>query len=100
MRDHHESERQIQAILDQFPNYSVSVSDEEIKQITAETLVVLGDRDNSISLDCISNLRKNLPKSYLWILPDSQHNAHEGKNKNEFVRISRLFLSGEMGELK
>lgn len=100
MRDHHENETQIRAILDQMPNYSVSLSDEEIKQITAKTLVVLGDRDNSISLDCISNLRKNLPKSYLWILPDSHHNAHEGKNKSEFVRVSRLFLSGEMGELK
>jgi pimeloyl-ACP methyl ester carboxylesterase len=92
MRDHQTSEEQIKIILEQFQHYVVSVSNEEMKRITAKTLFILGDKDDSIPLECISNAMKHLPESYLWILPNSGHGAHEGKNKDAFVQLSRQFF--------
>ncbi len=89
MQEYQVNEAQSTIILDQFPNYNAYISDQEVKSIQAKTLMVLGDQDNSIPLDCVSQVRKNLSKSYLWILPFSQHGAHEGKNKEEFIRVSK-----------
>ena len=95
MREQQTSEAQIRSILDQVVNYKISVSDEEMKSVQARTLFVLGDLDDSIPLEYISRARKNLSNSYLWILPNTTHGAHEGKNKADFVRISKEFFSDD-----
>lgn len=95
MRDQQMNEAQSKAILDQFPNYNVSVSAQEMKSIRAKTMFVLGDQDTSIPLECISSARANLPESYLWILPNTGHGAQEGKNKAEFVHVSKEFFKSE-----
>ena len=85
-------------ILDQFPNYNLSVSNEGMKSIEAKTLFVLGDQDTSIPLECVSSARKNLPESYLWILHSTGHGAQEGKNKQEFIKVSKEFFKGKWKE--
>ena len=92
MREFQTSETQIRSILDQLPNYNVSVSDEEMNSIKAKTMFVFGDQEDVVLLECSSRARKNLPNSFLWILPNTNHGAHEGKNKNEFVRLSKEFF--------
>jgi pimeloyl-ACP methyl ester carboxylesterase len=92
MYDHQTGEDQIRVILDQFPNYNSAMSDEEIKRIEARTLIVLGDQDNSLPLESVLRVRQNLPHSFLWIIPNTGHNAHKGKNKNEFVKVSTSFF--------
>lgn len=94
MKEQQLSDAQSKAILDQMPNYIVYVSDEELRNIEASVLLVLGDQDDSIPLDYISRVRENLPSSYLWILPHTGHSAHVGSNKAEFVRISKEFFNG------
>jgi pimeloyl-ACP methyl ester carboxylesterase len=94
MREQQTSDEQIRSILDQMINYKVYVSDEELKNIYSSVLFVLGDQDDGIPLEYISRARKNLPTSYLWILPNAGHSAHQGKNKTEFVRVSKEFFSG------
>jgi pimeloyl-ACP methyl ester carboxylesterase len=93
MREQQTSEEQIRSILDQVVHYKIAVSDEEMKSIQARTLFVLGDLDDSIPLEYISRARKNLSNSYLWVLPNTAHGAHEGKNKADFVRVSKEFFS-------
>jgi pimeloyl-ACP methyl ester carboxylesterase len=93
MQDQQTSDAQIRSILDQVRNYKVSVSTDEMKSIQARILFVLGDQDDSVPLECVSHARKHLPSSALWILPDTGHSAHKDKNKSEFVRRSREFLS-------
>ena len=95
MKEQQTSEEQIRSILAQTPNYVVSVSDSEMKSIKARTLFVLGDRDDSIPLECIASARKNLPNSYLWILPNTSHGAHQDRNKDHFVTLSKTFFSGK-----
>jgi pimeloyl-ACP methyl ester carboxylesterase len=95
MRDQQTSDEQSRIILDQFEHYVVSISDNEMKKISPKTLLVFGDQDDSIPLECISNAMKHLPESYLWILPNSGHGAHEGKNKEAFVKLSKEFFKDE-----
>jgi hypothetical protein len=99
MREQQTSELQIRTILDQIINYNIAVSDEEMKSIKTSTLFALGDQDDATSLKCIEQARKNLPSSFLWILPDTGHGAHKDKNKNDFVRVSKEFFSRKMVQL-
>ena len=92
IRAYQTSEKQIQIILDQMKNYIVSISDEDLKSIKTKTLLIFGDDDDSIPLEEIKRVREFLPDSDLWIVPNSGHNAHEGQNKKDFVRISKEFL--------
>ncbi len=94
MQEEQTSEEQIRAILDQIANYTVNVSDAEMQSIKARTLFVMGDLDDSIPLEDISRVRKNLANSFLWILPNTGHRAHVDKNKIEFVRVSKEFFNG------
>ncbi len=92
MKEQQTSETQIKTILDQMVNYNVSVSEAELKSINARVLFVFGDKDDSIPLEYISVARKNLPHSFLWILPNTGHSAHKEKNKQEFVGLSKEFF--------
>jgi len=92
MHEQQTNETQIKAILDQFPNYQISIREDELTTIQTKTLIVLGDQDNSIPLECVSSVRRNLPTSYLWILPNSGHGAHEGKNRQQFAKTSKEFF--------
>jgi pimeloyl-ACP methyl ester carboxylesterase len=100
MDEHQESEAQIKNILDEMPNYSVSVSDEELKSIKAKTLIVLGDQDDQIPLKAVSRVRKHLPESYLWVLSNTGHGAHEKENKRAFLKMSKEFFGGGWGQAK
>lgn len=83
---------QIKAIIEQLANYKIKLSDDEIRNIKAKTLLVLGDNDGQVSIESVVRLNKMLVGSHLWIVPNTSHFAHEGDNKTEFVRVSRSFL--------
>lgn len=94
IREHQSNESQIKVLLDQLPDRTLSlISDKELKKIRAKTLIVFGDRDSVTPVESITFARTYLPHSYLWILPNTGHGAHEGKNKIHFVRVSREFFS-------
>ena len=93
IKSSHTNDKQIRSLFEQFKNYTIRLSDDELRNIKPEVLLVLGDDDNGMPLEEAARVRKNLPKSDLWILPNVSHGAHEGKNKKEFIRISKAFLS-------
>jgi pimeloyl-ACP methyl ester carboxylesterase len=92
MKAYQKDNKQIRLILEQFQNYIVKISDEELKSIKAKTLIVLGDDDTSRSLEEVSRIRKLIPNTDLWILPNTGHGAHEDKNYLEFLRVAKEFL--------
>lgn len=98
MPGHHMSDHQIKEIFNQFKNYRVHLSDEELRKIEPEVMIILGDDDNGITMEAVARARRNLPNSDLWILPDMPHSAHEGESKDEFVRRAKTFLSKEIPE--
>ncbi len=89
----HSSDDQIKELMNQFKNYTVALTDSELQQIDSKVLVVIGDDDEGIDLVEVSRVRKYLPNSDLWVLPNVSHGAHEGKNKDEFVLKSKSFFS-------
>ena len=94
MQQEQTSETQIKAILEQVPNYIVSVSDEEFNSIQAHTLLVVGDHEDSILWEDLLTAKNNLPNSYLWVIPNASHKAHK-ENRADFVKVSKEFLSGQ-----
>jgi len=93
LKDSHQSDDHIKSIMEQFKNYTIKLSVEELQSIKPEVLIIIGDDDEGMSLKEILRTREHLPDSDLWILPDVAHGAHEGKNKEEFIKKSKLFLS-------
>lgn len=89
----HGTDDKIKALMDQFNNYTVKITNEELQTIKPEVLITIGDDDEGMDLEEVFRVKKNLPKSDLWILPNVSHGAHEGDSKEEFIRISKAFLS-------
>ena len=69
------------------------VSDEELQSIQPEVLIMMGDDDEGIDFKEVARVKKNLPKSDLWVLPNVSHGAHENETKDEFIIKSKVFLS-------
>jgi pimeloyl-ACP methyl ester carboxylesterase len=92
MLEEHTGEDQIKSILEQIPNYSVQLTNTELKSITTKTLLVIGDKEDSILWEDLLRTKTNLSDSYLWILPNSSHRVHK-ENKKEFIRVSLNFLN-------
>ncbi|MEO9869509.1 alpha/beta fold hydrolase [Ekhidna sp.] len=93
LKTSHKSDTHIKGIMDQFKNYTIFLSDEELRNIQSEVLIMMGDDDEGMDFDEVARVKKHLPKSDFWILPNVSHGAHEGENKGEFVLKAKSFLS-------
>ncbi len=92
MHDQQLSEERIKNILDQVPDYSVIISESELKSIKTRTLLVVGDHDHATPLECVIKVKSNMPNAYLWIVPNAEHRVHRDKNKELFIKTSKEFL--------
>ena len=95
LKTSHDGDEHIKAMMDQFKNYTIKLSDEELQSIRPEVLIMIGDDDEGMDLKEVARVKKNLPASDLWILPNVAHGAHEGETKDEFIVKSKAFLSKE-----
>jgi pimeloyl-ACP methyl ester carboxylesterase len=93
LKTSHDSDEHIKAMMDQFKNYTLKLSDEELQSIHPEVLIMIGDDDEGMDLEEVVRVKKNLPTSDLWILPNVAHGAHEGETKDDFIVKSKAFLS-------
>jgi len=62
--------------------------------IRARTLVVQGDRDPLYPVEISVEIAKAIPRSSLWILPNSGHGPVLGERWPEFVKTAASFLRG------
>ncbi|WP_422360801.1 alpha/beta fold hydrolase [Reichenbachiella sp.] len=93
IRDFHAGgEEQVQSVIEQLANYNIKMSADELARIKANTLLILGDREQ-ISVESVVSLSKKIDNSALWIMPNTGHYAHQGDNREEFIRISKKFLA-------
>lgn len=93
MNAYHASETQVRGLFEQFKNYTVLVTDEELKNIPIEVMMVFGDDDEGIQLEEAFRARQHLPKSDLWIVPNQPHSVHEGAYKADFIKNVKRFLN-------
>jgi len=92
LRASHSGDEQIKAIMDQFKNYTIKLTEKELKSIKTNVLIVIGDNDEGMDLEEVIRVKKNLINSDLWILPNVSHGAHEGDNKEDFIIKSKKFF--------
>lgn len=93
MLDQQISDERIRNILNQVPNYSVQLSESELKSIKTRTLLVVGDNDPATPLECVIRTKINMPNAFLWIVPNSGHRVHHDGNKDLFIKTSKTFFN-------
>jgi pimeloyl-ACP methyl ester carboxylesterase len=89
----HKSEEQVRIMFEQFKNYTIHMSNDDLKSIKTNILIVAGDDDQGVPLEEVIRSRKYLPNSDLWIVPNVGHGGYDAENKETFVRLSKNFLA-------
>jgi len=93
LKSAHESDDHIRALMEQFKNYTVYLTNEELGSIKPEVMVVMGDDDEGMSFDEVARVKKNLPNSDIWILPNVAHSAHQNEHKEAFILQAKKFFT-------
>jgi pimeloyl-ACP methyl ester carboxylesterase len=66
-----------------------------LRTITAETLIVFGDRDPFYPVSLAFDLYQAIPKAYLWVVPNGAHGPVFGSAAAQFSATALAFLRGE-----
>ena len=97
---HRAGEPQIQQLFAMVRGFADSYEDVNftppyLSTITADTLVVFGDRDPLYPVSLGVELHRAIPKSYLWIVPNGGHGPVFGDQGARFASIALPFLRGD-----
>jgi pimeloyl-ACP methyl ester carboxylesterase len=97
---HQHGEAQIQWLIAQCRAFADSYDDVnftalDLSKITAETLLVFGDRDPLYPVSLATELHAAIPQSYLWVIPNGGHGPVFRNAAPLFAETTRSFLSGE-----
>ena len=101
-RLHKHGDDQIRALMEQFRAFADNYDDMNftspyLSTITARTLIVHGDRDFYFPVSIPVDMYDSIPRSYLWIIPNTGHGTGIGEDPlNEFFTRTVLeFLQGD-----
>jgi pimeloyl-ACP methyl ester carboxylesterase len=94
----HKSDVQVRIMFEQFKNYSIRMSNDDLKSVKTNVLIVAGDNDQGAPLEEVIRSRKYLPNSDLWIIPNVGHGGYDSENKEAFVRLSKRFLTNKTSQ--
>jgi pimeloyl-ACP methyl ester carboxylesterase len=73
----------------------VSFTPPHLATITAETLIVFGDRDPLYPVSLVLELHDAIPRSHLWVVPNGGHGPVFGDRAAQFAETALSFLRGE-----
>lgn len=68
-----------------------------LSTISADTLIVFGDRDPLYPVSLAFELRAAIPRSYLWVVPNGAHGPVFGEAAPRFAETALAFLGGAWG---
>ncbi len=96
-RNHPGGDEQIKAILASATSFADSYDDltftpPHLATIQARTLIVQGDRDHLYPVEISVEMAKAIPRSSLWIVPNSGHGPVFGERWPEFLKTAHAFL--------
>jgi pimeloyl-ACP methyl ester carboxylesterase len=101
MRQRHKhGDDQIRALFQQGGGFKDSYDDlnftaADLGRITADTLIVYGDRDPLYPLSIASDMYSAIPHSYLLVIPNAGHSPIFAEAKDYFVKTATSFLRGD-----
>jgi len=105
MNSHSGGEEQVLQLMRQFRDYKDSYDDVNftppyLASIKTSTLIVQGDRDQFFPVSVAIEMYNSIPKSYLWVLPNSGHDAglRETENREIFIAEVLDFFNGNWGK--
>ena len=70
-----------------------SFTPDQLATITADTLIVFGDRDFLYPVSIAVELQQAIPRSALWVVPGGGHGPIFGSEAPRFVETAMRFLS-------
>jgi pimeloyl-ACP methyl ester carboxylesterase len=76
----------------------VSFTPPRLARITAETLIVFGDRDPLYPVSLAFDLHTAIPRAYLWVVPGGGHGPIFGDAAPRFAETALSFLRGEWAQ--
>src|SRR5579872_1681053 len=85
--------RQGSAFKDSYDDLNFTAAD--LGKITADTLIVYGDRDPLYPLSIATDMYASIPHAYLMVLPNAGHSPIFGEAKDYFAKTATSFLRGE-----
>lgn len=98
MRECHPRDGQVDALIAQTRAFAdacdPAFSDAELAAITADTLIVFGDRDFLYPVSLACDLRRAIPRSWLWVVPNGGHGPIFGAHAAQFSEVTAAFLRG------
>ena len=99
MRERHKQPGQLQRLFAIARAFADSYDDVNftpplLSTITAECLIIFGDRDPLYPVTLAAELRTAIPHSYLWVIPNGGHGPVFGPAKTLFAETALAFLSG------
>jgi pimeloyl-ACP methyl ester carboxylesterase len=97
---HVHGDDQIRALITQtrgfaLNHHDVNFTPSVLSLITAETLIVFGDRDFLYPVTLAFELHAAIPRSFLWVVPNGGHGPIFGPHAPAFVATATAFLRGE-----
>jgi pimeloyl-ACP methyl ester carboxylesterase len=98
-RRHSGGASQVQQLLAQIRLFADTYDDVNftkpyLSTITADTLIVFGDRDPLYPVSIAFELHEAIPRSYLWVVPNGGHGPVFGESAPRFRETTLSFLSG------
>jgi pimeloyl-ACP methyl ester carboxylesterase len=99
-RRHVHGEDQIRSLFEQTRGFAQNFDDVNftpplLSTITADTLIVFGDRDFLYPVSIAFELHAAIPRSFLWVVPNGGHGPIFGPHTPAFVATATAFLRGE-----
>jgi pimeloyl-ACP methyl ester carboxylesterase len=96
---HRAGDEQIQQLFAQARSFADSYDDVNftppyLSTITADTLIVFGDRDPLYPVSLAFELRASISRSHLWIVPNGGHSPVFGRDAVPFAATVLEFLQG------
>ena len=97
---HTHGEAQIRALFENVKAFAtdyddVSFTPPKLATITAQTLIVFGDRDAFYPVSLAFELHAAIPRSHLWVVPNGGHGPVFGPHALRFAETALAFLRGE-----
>jgi pimeloyl-ACP methyl ester carboxylesterase len=98
MRERHRREGQLETLFAQTRAMADAgdpdFTPQQLGTITADTLIVFGDRDFLYPVSIAVELRESIPRSWLWVVPNGGHGPVFGADAPLFEKTALAFLAG------
>jgi pimeloyl-ACP methyl ester carboxylesterase len=92
---HFHGESQISALFNPELDYQINITPEQLKQLRSKILIVNGDRDEFAGIAGAVEMHTHIPRSALWIIPQTGHIAIGETNKEEFIKTTKAFFAAD-----